>query len=753
MVLSREQKLINSLRPGQKNLANWRGGKMAITAVPGAGKSYSLSVAAALTIAREGLNSERQLVIVTYTRSAAAGIKQKVRNCLQELGLPQVGFLVQTLHGLALNIVNRHPELDALDLETTGIIELTSGHQLLRDTIEKWLSQSSPVYPRLIQGIRFDGEETERLRRDSVLRTEVLPSLAYTMIREAKSSGLSPQDLAQLGQNSQEQYPILAIASELYQQYQAQLKEQNYIDYDDLILAALKVLEHPRVRSMWQRQVYAVFEDEAQDSSPLQERLITILAQDPDDPNLVNLIRVGDPNQGINSTFTPADPIYFNWFCQSCEREQKLGTMYEAGRSSQVIIDTANLALDWMNDFYRQTQPEHVDLPFRYQKIIPVSSNLDPQIDSNPHPEGLGVEISFSEDIYQSVTIIGDRVLKLLTEYPQRNAAILVRENRQGSFLAEQLNYLQSQHNIRVYEVNEAQRHSQIPEEILALLYFLERPHSPDKLKKALLVLAQRQLIPPEDFNALTTYPEEFLYPTPLTPIQSPSIAHLCRSLLKAKLELPEYQLLPFLGMTLRYAGPELTILQQLSDKVNQQLHGGTSLAKLIAILTEMINNQEKFIPIEEDNQQQYTHPGQLTIITMHKAKGLDWDYVFIPFLHRDTLPGELKVNNNAQFLGDFTLAQVARTQLRHALHAQFQGKPITILNQKEAWLEAKRLKIAEEFRLFYVAITRAKRLLWLAAENLAPFSWSTVQKQQRIKLTEKTPADILLYLKQIGKI
>ncbi len=62
-----------------------------------------------------------------------------------------------------------------------------------------------------------------------------------------------------------------------------------------------------------------------------------------------------------------------------------------------------------------------------------------------------------------------------------------------------------------------------IPQEILALLQFIERPHSSDNIKAALRVLVSRQLIPTQDLNPLATNPEQFLYPGPLdAPPQTP---------------------------------------------------------------------------------------------------------------------------------------------------------------------------------------------------------------------------------------
>ena len=762
--LEKLQQLRNTLRPGQQQLADWERGEMAISAVPGAGKSHSLAVAATIVIGRYQLHPRKQLMIVTYTRSAAAGIKAKIKERLKKLRLSQRGFMVQTLHGLALNIASRNPELSQLNLDTATIVMPTPSHRIIRTSVEEWISANPHHYQILLQGLQFDGEETERLRRQSVLRTEVLPKLAHTIIREAKSSGLSPQEIVQFSKYSTDLYKILGIGSGLYKQYEKVMRSLDFIDYDDMILASLRVLEDENIRHRWQQETFAVFEDEAQDSSPLQEKLINLLAQDPNHPNNPpNLIRVGDPNQAINSTFTPADPVYFNLFCKRCEDKNSLAIMHQAGRSSKAIIDAANFTLSFINSQWKnetensqgtklykpslKSTKEHP--PFRQQDIHPVEKN-DPQL--NPKSVGKGFEIYSPEDIYQTVELIGNRVIKLFRQSPEHSSAILVRENRQSRFLVENLAHLRKAHGIKIYEVGEVDRFSPIPEEILRILQFIDRPHSTDYLKLALEILEKRGLIAAQDLNALVTYPENFLYPSPL--INEPKKQVLqarryCCNLLRAKLELPSYQLIPFLGMTLKYTGSELATVQKLSDRIYQQITGNNSLKATIKALQEIVSI-ERFEGVEEDSEDHYTKANQLTIITMHKAKGLDWDYVFVPFLHEDVLPGNSWVPTAAKFLGDFALAEVARAQIRAAVHSQYitQGVVSEIAEPKKAWEEATQLKKAEEYRLLYVAMTRAKRLLWISAAHLGPFRWNVFQGHTVTNLQPKVPCPIIPILK-----
>ncbi|WP_448599591.1 ATP-dependent helicase [Thermoleptolyngbya sp.] len=746
--------LRDRLRPGQQRMADWTGGPLAVSAVPGSGKSTGMAIATAILLGRRYQQAiadrtlpNRQIFLVTFTRSAAANLRAKIRDLLKELGLPTTGFSVYTLHGLALNIASRHPDLSGLDLTRLTLITPERGSRLIKTAVEQWSATHPDLYRQLLEGQQVDAEETERLRRRSVLGTEILPNLANTAIHEAKSSGLSPADLRAIAQSAD--FPpayitedglnllpndiALQVAAGLYEQYEALLRQRSFLDYDDMILAALRVLQNDEARPSWQQQVYAVFEDEAQDSSPLQTRLLELLAADPATQQ-PNLVRVGDPNQAINSTFTPADPLFFRDFCAQCQQQGRLAEMDQAGRSTQPVIDAANFLVNWVNHAFAQSFSSS-PLPFRSQSIRPVPPG-DPQADSNPPPEGEGVEIRFPPDIYRSVDLIAQRVADLFAKEPEARAAVLVRENRMGKFVA---NVLRNPTDyklgadlgalgIGIYEVGERDRHSHVPGEILTLLQFCDRPHSPDNLKAALRVLADRQLIPPQDLDALSSQPEDFLYPGPLEAAQPDPVVQArryCVGLLRARVELPQFQLIPFLALTLNYDQTELATADKLAARIAQQTASEPSLQFTLEVLSEIVQS-ERFEPVEtEDIDTRYVRAKQLTIITMHKAKGLDWDFVFLPFLQEQTLPGKAWVPAGQQFLGEFDLAEVARAQIR----AQVHQLPLPDINT--AWQQAQQLKIAEEYRLLYVAMTRARRLLWMAAERQAPFSWGNLSNLQ----------------------
>jgi DNA helicase II / ATP-dependent DNA helicase PcrA len=715
--------LRKTLRKGQQPMADWQGGELAVSAVPGAGKSTGMAVAAAIAIANFNLHRQKQLVIVTFTRSAVSNIRKKVSEHLKHLRLPQSSFTVSTLHSLAYNIASTHRELSGFGMGETKIISESLKQKLIRNATNIWVKENPKLYDLLLEGKNFDGEDTERLRRQTVLRTDVLPSLAREAIATAKSSGLSATQLREA--EAPDGGDILAIASGLYETYERLLRQEGAIDYDDMILGALRVLKNEGVRKYWQERIFAVFEDEAQDSSPLQTELLEILAQNSLEGK--NLMRVGDPNQAINSTFTPADPRFFNEFCDRCNINAQLSTLDQAGRSTRNVMRAANYMLHWVN----HSEYAKIEKPFRLQKIRPVDAD-DPQKNANPEPIGKGVEIYMPntvDDIEHEITMIGDRIKQLHEQDPKLSMAILVRQHNQGRFVAESLAWLTKEHEIKIYDVEQSDRRSRVPMDMLAILQFMERSHSPDNLKSALEVLKDRQKISSQqDLNALASNPEKFLYPTLLDPAL-PQLAQetqaKCIGLLRAKIELPLYNLIPFIAFTLydEEAGL-LATADKLGDRLNQQLVGNYAMQTVIESLREIVES-ENFEAVEDENLEgRYMTGGQVTLISLHKSKGLDWDVVFMPFLHKRICPGEAYIPESVKFLGDFGLPEVTRAQIRAIVHCD------RLPNADEAWKQCNYLKQAEEFRLLYVGMTRAKRLLWLSAAQSAPFSWNTLENR-----------------------
>jgi DNA helicase-2/ATP-dependent DNA helicase PcrA len=202
-----------------------------------------------------------------------------------------------------------------------------------------------------------------------------------------------------------------------------------------------------------------------------------------------------------------------------------------------------------------------------------------------------------------------------------------------------------------------------------------------------------------------------------------------CVGLLRARLELPPAQLPTFVALTLNYDAAELATADKLADRAILQTSNRRSLAAMVAAIEEIVSS-EQFEPVDTDNaESRYARSGQLTVMTMHKAKGLDWDCVFLPFLQEKNIPGHLWISPQLQFLGDFTLEEVARGRIRTGLwHREMSGSdglPAIDPDPARSWETAKQLKTAEEFRLLYVAITRAKRLLWMSAARDAPFTWN----------------------------
>src|SRR5688572_30452651 len=133
----------STLRPSQRAVISYDGGKMGVAAVPGSGKTYTLSHLAAVLVeqlAEAGLTDEKEVLIVTFTNPAVNSFRGRIARLVQqERGLlPYVGYRVRTLHGLAHDIVRMRPALVGLS-ENFEILDERVTSAIIRDLAEHWV--------------------------------------------------------------------------------------------------------------------------------------------------------------------------------------------------------------------------------------------------------------------------------------------------------------------------------------------------------------------------------------------------------------------------------------------------------------------------------------------------------------------------------------------------------------------------------------------------------------------------------------
>ena len=108
-------------RPAQAQILEYTGGKMAISAVPGAGKTHTLSALAARLIRSGNLQDDQEILVVTLVNSAVDNFSSRIKQFLPS-PMP-FGFRVRTLHGLAHDIVVERPGAVGLDERFTILDE------------------------------------------------------------------------------------------------------------------------------------------------------------------------------------------------------------------------------------------------------------------------------------------------------------------------------------------------------------------------------------------------------------------------------------------------------------------------------------------------------------------------------------------------------------------------------------------------------------------------------------------------------
>src|ERR1051325_4787053 len=452
-------------RPSQEQILRYRGGRLGIAAVPGAGKTQILSALAAQIIASGSLGSDQEVLIVTLVNSAVdnfeARIKRFFDNPLQALYRNRV----RTLHGLARDIVREKPGQVGLD-ERFAIVDEREADFIRREAVKAWMSVHAESLDEYLDP-NMDLHKRDWVRRDQL--SDMVPNLALAFIRSAKDRRLTPEKLRLLLDRQPAPLPLAELGLEIYFDYQRALTYRAAVDFDDLIRLALDILEMDEEYLERVRYRFPfILEDEAQDSSRLQQNILGLLSG----PN-GNWVRVGDPNQAIFETFTTASPDLLRQFIA----DNPSVDMPESGRSQQSIIDLANFLIDWvMNEHPVEEARTALSRPY----IEPV-----PPGDPQPNPENDRSAIHFVTKrltAEEETKAVVDSLSKWLPKHPDSTVAFLVPRNTRG---VEVINALRAK-NIQHVEFLSSTSNTRAAAGALSnLISYLADPQSAPKLAKA----------------------------------------------------------------------------------------------------------------------------------------------------------------------------------------------------------------------------------------------------------------------------
>src|SRR5512136_805107 len=170
-------------RPKQQELLDAylaQHGKMGVSAVPGSGKTHTLSYLAAQLVAG-GLADDQEVLIVTLVNSAVDNFRSRIAGFIKRGGLlPGFGYRVRTLHGLADDFV---------------IVDERETDHILEEVVTHWLRDRSNALDGYLAWGELSDDKADWVRRNQW--PELALDLARAFIKRAKDWRLTPEALAE----------------------------------------------------------------------------------------------------------------------------------------------------------------------------------------------------------------------------------------------------------------------------------------------------------------------------------------------------------------------------------------------------------------------------------------------------------------------------------------------------------------------------------------------------------------------------
>lgn len=618
---------IKGLNPQQADAVQTVNGPMLILAGAGSGKTKVLTCRIAHLL-EQGVRPYRILAI-TFTNKAAAEMRERIDKMV---GVAAKDVWLFTFHAFCARLLR-------MDIDKLGGY---SNNFTIYDTTD-----TKNLVKQVLEELNLDEKRYQ-------------PSSVCGRISNAKNQLLSPVDFAKAAADFYDQK-----VAEIYERYEAKLQQNNALDFDDLLLLTLKLLqENEEVRNKYQDKFDYLMVDEYQDTNHAQYLLTKLLAG-----KHRNICVVGDADQSIYG-WRGADIRNILDF-EKDYPEAKLVKLEQNYRSTQVILDAANAVID--NNIGRKPKNLWTD-------------------------NGNGDTITYFQavDERDEARFVIEKLQELQRKENAKlgDMAVLYRTNTQSRVFEEMLIKSGIGYNIvggtKFYERKEIK-------DIIAYLRVIFNPN--DSLSLLRIINVPRRGIGDATLGKLQAYAAENNM-TLFDVVSSSSDVPGLSSRFVSKLD--ELSSIIF---ELMNAAQEVPVKQLIDDVMNktgylEELQNSKSAQDQSRVenLMELLSVAEDFVKSgEEDTLENFlgrvalvsdiddAELGEeaLTLMTLHSAKGLEFPVVFLVGMEEGIFP-----------------------------HAR------TLMDEEE---------VEEERRLCYVGITRAERHLFMSNARMRTIFGHTV--------------------------
>ena len=560
---------LDSLNEKQKEAVLYTEGPLLIVAGAGAGKTKTVTHRI-IHLIHKGVKPE-SILAVTFTNKAAKEMRDRVINMLQERehGNTDTPF-VSTFHSLGVHIIKENSHLIGLNKYFT-IMDEGGALSIIKNIMKEHDIDPKQHEPRKIKSI----------------------------ISKSKGDFINIDTFSENVKNGYE-----SIVATIWRGYEAQLKKEKALDFDDLLLESVLILKkYPEIKKYYQDKWKYVHIDEYQDTNEVQYEMTKLLVGKEE-----NICVVGDTDQNIYS-WRGANIKNMLHFEKDYPRT-KIIMLEQNYRSTKNIIEAANSVIE--KNIYRV-----------------------PKILFTENTKGEDISVCEAYDEQSEANFVATKIDELLKENKPEDIAILYRANFQSRVLEEAL------------------LSKQIPYQVLGVKFF-ERKEIKDVLSYVRAAYNKESL---SDLKRIINIPSRGIGKVTIAKIFANQVNELPK-LTQEKIN-NFYKLIDDIHAYMDTHKPSESIKYIIEKSgIKSELEHGTSdeqekLENMMELVTLAIkyDDMEDGIGMEKlledaslsSDQDTLMHENNkghgVRLMTVHASKGLEFKYVFITGLEQDLFP------------------------------------------------------------------------------------------------------------------